>query len=106
MAAARQSPTAYSIQIPASAVSSDSPATCSWLSQSTASDGGARFAAAGAIAVSSNISSRSLPFDERADVFVNQCGLLVNDPVCSVRYPLDRQILNELVDTFQVSSQQ
>src|SRR2546422_11187275 len=39
MAAARQSPTAYCIQIPATAVSSDSPATCSWLSRSMASDG-------------------------------------------------------------------
>src|SRR2546430_1714658 len=39
MAAARQSQTASFIQIPATAVSLDSPATCSWLSQSTASDG-------------------------------------------------------------------
>src|SRR6266850_7299818 len=53
------------------------------------------------------VSSRSLSrTDELAYVFINQCGLLVNDPVGSVRYPLDRQIRNELVESLEVASQQ
>ncbi len=34
--------------------------------------------------------TRSPSLDELAYVFVNQCGLLVNDPVRSVRHSLDR----------------
>src|SRR2546422_573071 len=115
MAAARQSPTAYCIQIPATAVSSDSPATCSWLSRSMASDGRRRVLMYGCQGVKKFVLRRELShrlkrmtrirtdkqrklrlailfdpairvnlwligFDELAYVFVNQCGLLMNDP--------------------------
>src|SRR6267143_6140841 len=72
MAAALQSPTAYSIQIPATAALWDNPATCSWLSQSTASDHDALVAAARALAAEwPNVYSSGC----RKEVFVGTtCG--------------------------------
>src|SRR6267378_2694895 len=50
--------------------------------------------------------TRSPALDELAYVFINQCGLLVNDPMRSVWYPLDRQIRNELIEPLEVVGQQ